>query len=170
MTDLITSELAAACVAALISGVAWLWRRHLRHRVRWASAQAFLERLGEHARRAVLATHQTYTEAIRDARADGKLTPEEREEAKRRALEILRSYVGWDDLCEMAGVDNAERSASAAIEEAVAASKAVGLLPRSARGSMRSRAEHRADASISGSTSTMTMSAPPLQSRPDSLT
>lgn len=170
MTDLITSEIAAACVAVLLSGVAWLWRRHIRHRVRWASAQAFLERLGDHARRAVLATHQTYTEAIRAGRADGQLTPEEREEAKRRALEILRSYVGWDALCELGGAGNAERTATAAIEEAVAASKAVGLLPRSARGSTRSRAGGQVATSISDSTSTTTLSVPLPQPKPDALT
>lgn len=137
---LITSDYALVLFPLVLGALGWAWRRWVRSRIQWERARDFLDALGPRAQRAVLAVHQSYTEAIRAGRADGVLSAEERHEALQRALGVLRTHLGWSDLVEAVGLDAAENHARVAVESAVAEGKVLGWLPRTASGSTRSRA------------------------------
>ena len=91
MQNLLTSDLALTLLATLF-GAAWTLFKSTeffeqRQRARTRQALGILET-------AVEETYRTYVESIKESRADGALTPEERrrarEMAKARALHIAR--------------------------------------------------------------------------------
>lgn len=138
IVDFLTSDLGAAAIAGALSLLAYLSRRCVLARVKWQRGQDALRRLGQHAQRAVMATHAEFVSAIQAGREDGELTDDERAEAKRRAMDRLKTYCGWDDLAWILGLDGAAQAASDEIESALHVMKAAGLVPPSGRGSMRS--------------------------------
>lgn len=69
-----------------------------------------LMRLGAEIRAAVLECHQVYVDAIKKGREDGKLTPEEAAEAKRKTVEAIKSNLGTKGLkrlMRVLGIDEA---------------------------------------------------------------
>lgn len=101
-------------------------------------AQDAARTLALHARDAVQATFQTYVEAIKKARADGKLTDAEAAEARAKAVAILRDRLGWKALTSLGGgllsklflgdkwADKVEKALGTAVEVAVADEKKLG--------------------------------------------
>jgi hypothetical protein len=91
--------------------------------------------LGMHARDVVLEVFQTYVEGIKAGRADGELTPMEREVARRSALAKLKLRLTWRQLVQLSGgllsriaagskwQEKVEEILGGAIETAVAESK-----------------------------------------------
>lgn len=63
-----------------------------------------LIRLDDAVTAAVKEVQQTFVGSLKDARADGKLTPEEVATAKRSALDAAKSYLGIKGLVELAAV------------------------------------------------------------------
>lgn len=101
-------------------------------------AQDAARSLALHARDAVQAVFQTYVEAIKAGRADGKLTDAEAAEARAKAIAILRERLGWKQLTKLGGgilaklflgdkwVEKAEKMLGTAVEVAVADEKKLG--------------------------------------------
>lgn len=90
--------------ATLLGLISWL----VKNKIKNDSVKTFLGRVFEEVRDTVLAVEQTYVSALRDANADGKLTKEERAEAKRLALATIRSNLGVKGikkLAKLVGVD-----------------------------------------------------------------
>jgi hypothetical protein len=88
-----------AALAALAAALAWLLLR-VGLSSRWRS---LLEELGAHAKDIVLEVFQTYVEALKAARADGKLTAQEKAHAKTQALDKLKTRLGWWKLVQLGG-------------------------------------------------------------------
>src|SRR5690606_8548412 len=78
-------------VAGLTFLSAWL-ARLITAKVKGEYLRGVLVRLDEAVFTAVKSVAQTYADALKTAREDGKLEPAERQEAKRRALGALKSY------------------------------------------------------------------------------
>lgn len=88
-----------AALALLASAAAWLLVR-AGLSAKWRS---LIEELGAHAKDVVLYVFQTYVEAIKAGRADGKLTEEEKTRAKLMAIAALKERLGWKKLLELGG-------------------------------------------------------------------
>lgn len=76
-----------------------------------------LARVGVLAYQAMLAVGREFVDAIKEGRADGKLTADEKQEAMDRAIVKLRSYASLDILAKLIGVGAAEEYARDAIEQ-----------------------------------------------------
>jgi hypothetical protein len=68
-----------------------------------AAWRSLVTELGAHARDVVLEVWQTYVEALKEGRADGKLTDQEKRIAKERAVAKLRARLGWRKLIALGG-------------------------------------------------------------------
>lgn len=85
---------------------------------RWISAKTgseragvIAERLGVALERAVKATWQTYAEDLKKGRSDGKLTDDEKAEARKRAIDFAKSYLGPKGIRELLwvlGIDSSK--------------------------------------------------------------
>ena len=60
-----------------------------------------LQRLGWAVQKAVRGVYQEYVAAIKEGAADGKLTQAEKDEAKKRALIKLKSYVSLSEIVKL---------------------------------------------------------------------
>lgn len=94
-------------------------------------AQAILGRLWTEVMSSVQEVWQTYVGAIKAARVDGKLTPEEKLQAREMALNVLKGNLGQKGLAKLGrvlGFDGAilDRYLTGKIEAAVAESKVIG--------------------------------------------
>jgi hypothetical protein len=104
------------------------------------TAQGVVDRFGFELKAAVLSVGQTYVSDLRRANEDGVLTDEERAEAKRRAVEAVKAYLGMPGLKALAKVvgldlDKLDGWIGHHVEAEVARSKpadlvAVGLGPK----------------------------------------
>jgi len=92
--ELLASDLVVYLLPLALAGLGWLGRKLLKDR----SYSSFFYRLGAYAEMAVEATHNEYVKAIKEGRADGKLTDEEKAEAKRRAVAKIKSYASLGKL------------------------------------------------------------------------
>jgi hypothetical protein len=86
-------------LAILAAAGAWLMVR-LSLASTW---RALIVELGAHARDVVLEVWQVYVEALKAARSDGKLTPEEKETARQMAVEKLRARLSLPKLIALGG-------------------------------------------------------------------
>ncbi|MEW6778293.1 MAG: hypothetical protein AB1405_18490 [Bdellovibrionota bacterium] len=87
-------------VAGLTFLSAWL-AKLITAKVKGEYLRGVLVRLDESVFTAVKSVAQTYADALKSAREDGKLDPAERQEAKRRALSALKSYLGAKGIGEL---------------------------------------------------------------------
>lgn len=87
-------------VAGLTFLSAWL-AKLITAKVKGEYLRGVLVRLDEAVFTAVKSVAQTYADALKSAREDGKLEPAERQEAKRRALNALKSYLGTRGIGEL---------------------------------------------------------------------
>ena len=129
--DLLTQALPVIS-AGVLAALAWLSAlvgRLLVARLQAGYARDVLGRLNAAAYAVVARLEQRTVAAIREAAADGKLTPDEQVGIQRTALDELKSYVGPKGLAEVAriligpGVP-VDQYLGAKIEEAVVALKA----------------------------------------------
>lgn len=86
-------------LALIAAGGGWLVVR-LGLAARW---RELVKELGAHARDVVLEVWQTYVEAIKAGRADGRLTEEEKRQARDLAMKKLRERLGWKKLLALGG-------------------------------------------------------------------
>jgi hypothetical protein len=134
MIEFLTSDLFTSALLWLLPVVGGFLLKIVHKHLKWKRGAEMLSRLGDLAARAVVAVHAEYTAVIREGRADGTLTVEERAEAKRRALGKLKEYCGFDDLAYVVGsAPRAEVAMSDAVESALVAAKAAGVVPRGQR-------------------------------------
>lgn len=87
-------------VAGLTLLSAWL-AKLITAKVKGEYLRGVLVRLDEAVFTAVKSVAQTYADTLKSAREDGKLEPAERQEAKRRALNALKSYLGTKGIGEL---------------------------------------------------------------------
>jgi hypothetical protein len=121
-----------AWLASLLLAVmaAWVWKR-----IRIQVVRDVLERAWTEIVASALQVWQTYVQAIKEGRADGKLTPEEATEARRRALDAFKRNFGLAALAKAApgwifgakAKEWAEGWADHKLEAAVAKLKADGV-------------------------------------------
>jgi MFS family permease len=90
MTWMLTLLAAAGAWLMVRSGLSAAWR-------------GLVIELGAHARDVVLEVWQTYVEALKAARSDGKLTAEEKATAKGLAIEKIRARLSWPKLVALGG-------------------------------------------------------------------
>jgi hypothetical protein len=67
--------------------------------------------------------HQTYVKALKEANADGKLTAEEKAEAKRMALDVAKANIGSKGLARLGrilGIDSVDDWLDTKVEASVA--------------------------------------------------
>ncbi len=96
----VTEILTPILVAGLTFLSAWL-AKLITAKVKGEYLRGVLVRLDEAVFTAVKSVAQTYADALKVAREDGKLEPAERLEAKRRALGALKSYLGTKGIAEL---------------------------------------------------------------------
>lgn len=89
--------IAALAMAALTAGLAFA-TQWLRRKSGSTLVGEAVGRLSLAVRVAVGQVYQTFVQALKEANADGKLTPEEREEAMNRALRSAKGLLGLDGL------------------------------------------------------------------------
>ncbi len=115
----------AAAAVALLGGLAQREIRKAREGKNTLVTQ-LLVRLTYGAEHAALAVGQAYTDAIKAASADGKLTDAEKAEARRKAMAAAKAYVGkngWAVLTKELGEEAATETLSTAVESAVKRTK-----------------------------------------------
>lgn len=86
----------------------------------------YLGRAWAEVRAAVAEVHQTYVAALKEANADGKLTPEEAKEARERAISVAKTNLGRRGLARLGrivGVDSLDSWLSNKVEAAVDGAK-----------------------------------------------
>lgn len=91
----------------LLLGLTWLSARAaqlIAAKVKNEYLKGVLVRLDDAVVSAVRETQQVTVEALKAANADGRLTPEERAQAKQAALDSLKSHLGIKGLGELAKV------------------------------------------------------------------
>lgn len=81
----------------VLAAIGGLIARHVATLTKKVWAQGIISRAWAEIRDAVEEVSQVYVDAIRKARADGKLTEEEKEEAKRMAIESFKSNFGGEE-------------------------------------------------------------------------
>lgn len=84
---------------------------------------------------AVREVNQTYVDALREGRADGKLTDEEKAEAKRRAIAVAKSNIGIKGLRAIAkalGLDSIDDWLASKVEAVIGDDKAAAKLKAAA--------------------------------------
>lgn len=118
-----------------VVGVLAMLGRWLLGRIRATWARNVLYKLGRLAELIVLEVSQTYTEAIKLASEDGRLTAEERAAARRLALDELRSRLSFAELAKALATlgepGTPDLVAAAALEKAHAGLQSIGVVPRS---------------------------------------
>jgi hypothetical protein len=93
----------------ILIAIAMIASRYLLPHIKNVWVVGTINRFGFEIRAAVLAVAQGYVNDIKKAREDGKLTDEEKAEAKRRAIAMAKSYIGPKGLKILArvlGLDN----------------------------------------------------------------
>lgn len=98
-------------VMPILAAMAWAYVKLTTAKFRATSTGEILSRAGVEISGVVLMVKQTYVDAIREGRADGKLTQEEKDEALDRALEALKANYGIAGLSKLAkilGLDSVE--------------------------------------------------------------
>ncbi len=97
--------------------------RLINAKVKNAMLGGMLARLTEAVGAAVKATAQTYSDALKDANADGQLTKEEQQAAFAKAMAKAKSYVSLDELGKVFGLGSPQAAESFLADKVEAAVK-----------------------------------------------
>ena len=130
MDELIASDFTAKVVAVALAVLSALAIRLVNALTSNSTARAVLGRAGEEVRAVVLDVFQTFVGAIKEGRADGKLTAE-KERARSMALSKLKANLGKAGLARLARVlglknDLLDSWLISKIESGVAEAKLIG--------------------------------------------
>ena len=131
MDELIASDFTAKVVAVVLAVLSALAIRLVNALTSNSTARAVLGRAGEEVRAVVLDVFQTFVGAIKEGRADGKLTADEKERARSMALSKLKANLGKAGLARLARVlglknDLLDSWLISKIESGVAEAKLIG--------------------------------------------
>ena len=145
--DTILQALAGLALAGTIGGLGLLVR-YLMRKSGNELVKLALTRLQWAVGTAVRDVYQTYVEAIKEANADGKLTPAEQRRALLQALDRVKSLLGWKGIRLLArafGVDNVGLDDFVAhhIEAEIADTKRVGRSLKTLHPRKRGDCAHR---------------------------
>ncbi len=129
--DLINALVVAvgsALIALATFGIRWIYLR-----IRSELLDRALQAVVSAAHLAVREVWTCYVEELKASAADGKLTDAEKQEARERAIELIRSFVGRKGLALLVrefGFDDAnlERFLGSSVEQALAAEKSAGAM------------------------------------------
>lgn len=91
-------------LAWILSALAALGVKYAWGKIKNDWARGVLDRAYAEIKAAVLEVAQVYADEIKDARADGKLTADERDDAKLKALTIAKANIGTKGLARLARV------------------------------------------------------------------
>ena len=120
-------EVLTGIAAVLTTALSWALlqlARYIGKKTKAAWAESITMALRRAALTAVRAVTQTYTEAIKRASADGKLTSVEKRHAMSLALAKVKAMVSWAELIKLFGsVGEAETAVKSELESAVKAVK-----------------------------------------------
>jgi hypothetical protein len=90
-----------AAILSALTGILAKAFQFLAEKVKIQKISSIIGRIDDLAIRVVGDVHQTYVKSIKASNADGKLTEEEKELAKKMALDKLKSYLGPKGLGEL---------------------------------------------------------------------
>ena len=111
-----------AAVVAIISVLSIVLTRYVFGAIKRVWLRDALERLWVEAKKTVISVEQVYVKALKEGRADGKLTAEERARAKLRALAELKSNYGMKGIRKLArvlGIDDIDGWLGRTVEAAL---------------------------------------------------
>ena len=130
---LLSGDEVLAWVATLLAG---LFARYILVKIGREVAQKYLGRSWIEVKSAVAEVYQTYVSALKEANLDGKLTAEEKAEAKSRALKVAKANIGKKGLSRLLRILGLESDAldtwlGTQVEAAVDLSKKEGAAAKS---------------------------------------
>ena len=117
------ADYGAQAVALVLTGLGLVLTKLVLVKIESAWLHDVITRAWMEVRSAVLEVGQTYVDAIKEGRADGKLTDFEKGEAKAKAIAIAKSNIGKKGLKRLAKIFDVEEWIANKIETVVRDSK-----------------------------------------------